>query len=235
MAISDIERAVNPDDEHYPKTTLIILENTYGEKNGFPIEPTYFDEIGALAASHNLRVHLDGARLFNAAVALDVDVSEITQHVDSVSFCLSKGLCAPAGSVLCGSEEFIYRARRTRKVLGGGMRQAGVLAAAGIVALDEMVDRMSIDHKNARMLAEGLARIPYVHLDIDHIRTNIIFFELAKDAPVDAYELADLLRQEANIWIGACERRLIRVLTHYWVGEPEVELLLSHTREILTR
>ena len=235
MSIEDIENVISPDDEHYPRTALILVENSYGDKNGYPIEPAYFKKISDIGSRNDLRVHLDGARLFNASIALGVGAPEITQYVDSVSFCLSKALCAPVGSMLCGSEEFIYRARRMRKVLGGGMRQAGVLAAAGIIALAEMVDRLAVDHEHARNLAAGLTEIPGIELDIDLIKTNIVFFELDGKLPVDAFGLAKTLRNDANIWLGAVNERLIRVVTHYWVGEGEIDLLLQNMIRVLAK
>ena len=138
-----------------------------------PLPPEYLASIAAVARQYGLALHLDGARLFNAAVAQNIDAAELTRHVDSVTFCLSKGLCAPVGSVLCGSADFIHHARRARKILGGGMRQAGILAAAGLIALNEMIERLADDHAHARLLAEGLARLPGVRVDVDKVRTNM--------------------------------------------------------------
>ena len=166
-----VEGAMRWDDPHLPRSRLVLVENSYGAKHGYPLPPAYFAEIAAVARQNGLAVHMDGARLFNAAVAQNIDAAELTRHVDSVTFCLSKGLCAPVGSVLCGSADFIYRARRARKSLGGGMRQAGVLAAAGLVALNEMIDRLADDHAHARRLAEGLARLPGVRVNVDMVRT----------------------------------------------------------------
>ncbi|RMG94734.1 MAG: low-specificity L-threonine aldolase [Chloroflexi bacterium] len=233
MDVAAVESAVSPNDPHFPHTRLILLENSYGAKNGYPLPPTYFQAIRTVAERHQLSIHLDGARLFNAAVAQNIPVTEITRHVDSVSFCLSKGLCAPVGSVLCGTAEFIQRARRIRKILGGGMRQAGVLAAAGIIALNSMIERLSDDHTNARILAEGLARIPGIIIQPERVKTNIIFFELAAEVPMTADEVVNTLRQKANIWLSATNSRQFRAVTHYWVGQPEVNLLLETLAEIL--
>lgn len=153
LDLEDVEAAIKPDDYHFARTRLLCLENTQG---GRPIGPDYFAQARALANRTGLRVHLDGARLFNAAVALDVDIDDITRHCDSVSVCLSKGLGAPVGSVLCGESDFIEAARRWRKVLGGGMRQCGILAAAGIYALEHNVERLAEDHHRARELVAGL-------------------------------------------------------------------------------
>ncbi len=160
LTVSDIEGAVRPDNVHFPRTRLIVLENTHNLCGGYPLDMDYMQAVGDIAQRHNLKIHVDGARFFNAAVALDLPPDKLAAKADSVSFCLSKGLAAPVGSGVCGRREFIGIARRARKVLGGGMRQAGVLAAAGIVALTEMVDRLADDHANARKLAEGLAEMP---------------------------------------------------------------------------
>ena len=157
LRLEDIAAAIREDNDHYPISRLVCLENTHNRCGGRYLTPAYTRSVAELAHRHGLKLHIDGARLFNAAVAQGVDVRELVQGADSVTFCLSKGLSAPAGSVVCGSAEFIRRARRARKVLGGGMRQAGVLAAAGIVALTEMVDRLADDHRHARRLAQGIA------------------------------------------------------------------------------
>lgn len=233
MDLAQIEAAVRWDDPHCPRSRLILLENSYGAKNGAPVPLDYLAAVSQIAQRHGLATHLDGARLFNAAAALGVPAREIAQHVDSVSFCLSKGLCAPVGSLLCGSAAFVRQARRMRKILGGAMRQAGVLAAAGIVALTEMVDRLSQDHENADLLARGLASIPGIQLDLDRVHTNIIYFYLTPEVTLSAPQIAAGLRRRANIWIGAESERHFRVVTHYWVGPNEIELLLAAMDEIL--
>jgi threonine aldolase len=233
MALADIEGAIAADDPHNPRTRLILVENSYGAKNGYPVPPDYFAAVRTIADRHNLRLHLDGARLFNAATALNLDPTELTQSVDSASVCLSKGLCAPVGSVLVGSADFIRQARRTRKVLGGGMRQAGILAAAGLIALNDMSRRLAEDHANAQRLAHGLARIPGIEIDPANIKTNILFFSLSQDVPLTAKEVAHQLRTRANLWIGATDPRNFRAVTHYWVGPKEVDILLSNLESIL--
>lgn len=227
MSFDEVESAVRDEDVHLPRTRLIHVENTYGSNNGYPIAPDYFAGMQNLAKRHGLNVHLDGARMFNAAVSQNIDVREITQHVDSLTFCLSKGLCAPVGSVICGTADFINRARRLRKSVGGGMRQAGILAAAGMVALEEMVDRLDIDHRNACFLAEGLAQIPGIELDADMVRTNIVFFNVADDFPLDAEEIASRMRREANVWVGTPGSRKFRAVTHYWIDRADVEVFLD--------
>jgi threonine aldolase len=232
MDVAAIEAAVRPDDPHLPRTRLILVENSYGARAGAAIPPAYFAEIAAVAKRHDLRVHLDGARLFNAAVTLGISAEEITRHVDSVTFCLSKGLCAPVGSVLCGSAEFIHQARRTRKLLGGGMRQAGILAAAGLVALDEMIERLAQDHANARLLAEGLATIPAIVVDPDTVQTNMVFFGLADEVALSSEELLARLQAD-NIWLGEHGRRAFRAVTHYWIGPDEVARFVERLRVAL--
>ncbi len=233
MDIAAVEAAVRSNDVHLPRSRLVHVENSYGAKQGYPLPPDYFAAIREVCQRHQLATHLDGARLFNAAIAQNIDVREITRHVDSVSFCLSKGLCAPVGSILCGSSTFVDQARRIRKSLGGGMRQAGILAAAGIMALEEMVDRLEEDHRHAKLLAEGLANLPGVHLDLDMIRTNIVFFELDDDVPFSAKEIAKRMREKGNLWVGSRGPRSFRAVTHYWIGPGEVKVFLDLLDEIL--
>ncbi|VAW42787.1 Low-specificity L-threonine aldolase [hydrothermal vent metagenome] len=233
MDLAALEAAVYPDDSHYPIPRLILVENSYGAKGGYPIAPDYFEKVRQIADRHKLIVHMDGARLFNAAVALNLDAQEMTQHVDSVTFCLSKGLCAPVGSLLCGSAEFIQKAHRARKLLGGGMRQAGILAAAGIVALSEMVERLADDHAHAKQLADGLAQIPDIEIEPERVKTNILFFDLAESASVTPETLVQRLREEANIWLSGGYGRSFRAVTHYWIQETDVSLFLKTMRAIL--
>lgn len=233
MDLGQIQAGIRWDDPHEPRSRLVLLENSYGAKNGYPLPLDYFAGVQAIAQEHGLVTHLDGARLFNAAVALNLPAQSITQYVDSVSFCLSKGLCAPVGSLLCGSRTFIHQARRVRKLLGGGMRQAGVLASAGIIALTQMIERLSDDHLHAQYLAQGLAQIPGIIISPEKIKTNIIFFQLAPEQPLTAPQVAERLRQE-NIWVGAEDRRTFRVVTHYWLGKMEINQLLSGLSQILS-
>ena len=230
---SAVEDAMRWDDPHLPRSRLVLLENSYGGKHGYPLPPEYLAAIAAVARRHGLALHMDGARLFNAAVAQNLDAAVLAQHVDSVTFCLSKGLCAPVGSVLCGSADFIYRARRARKILGGGMRQAGILAAAGLVALNEMIERLADDHAHARLLAEGLARLPGVRVDVDMVRTNMVFFDLADDVTLSSEEVADRLRQTAGVWLGTNGPRSFRAVTHYWIEAGDVRVLLDGLEKVL--
>jgi threonine aldolase len=232
MNLQEIESAIEKDDPHYAQTRLILLENTFARKNGAPLDVDYFVEIRRLADRYGLNVHLDGARLFNASTALGIAATDLTRHIDSVTFCLSKGLCAPVGSVLCGSEQFILEARRARKILGGSMRQAGILAAAGIIALNEMIDRLPEDHAKAKRLADGLAQIPGIRLDPGLIKTNIVFFELDDEVGMTTAEICKVLQQEANTLIGEAGCREFRAVTHYWIKEEDVQKLLSAMRTL---
>lgn len=225
MDPQQVEASVRYDDPHNAISRLILLENSYGEKNGYPLEPDYFATMRAIADRHGLSIHLDGARFFNAATALNLPPAQLAQDVDSLSVCLSKGLCAPVGSVLVGSQVFIKRARRLRKLVGGGMRQAGVLAAAGLIALRDMTQRLHEDHLHARCLAEGLARIPGIQVNLDTIKTNIVFFNLTENYPLTSDQLVQTLRQE-NIWLNATGPRQLRAVTHYWLKQAHIDHLL---------
>ena len=222
LALDDILAAIRADDAHFPVTRLICLENTHNRCGGVSLSAEYTRQVRDLAREHGLQVHLDGARLFNAAVAQGVRAVELAAPVDSVTFCLSKGLSAPVGSVLCGSSEFIRRAHRIRKQLGGGMRQAGVLAAAGIVALETMVDRLAEDHARARTLASRLQTLPGVILDPGSPYTNMVFLSLAEDVPLDGRSFAARL-VEQGVKVGVVGARRFRLVTHCWIDDEAVE------------
>ena len=219
-------RAVKADDVHFAKTRLLSLENTQAGK---PLPPDYLGRAAAFARSRNLALHLDGARIFNAAIACGVEAKELCRHFDSVSVCLSKGLCAPVGSVLCGSRPFIEKARRWRKVLGGGMRQSGVLAAAGIVALSAMVERLQEDHDNAARLALGLAAAGEGLLRVEEVATNMVFAALE---PATAAALGAFLAKRGIRVTPAARRRLV---THKDVGAGEIDLFLAAVSDFRTR
>ena len=226
-----IEAAIRPENVHFPRTRLICLENTHNRCGGAVLSPEYMAQVGDIARRHGLAVHLDGARIFNAAIALGVEPTALTRDVDSVTFCLSKGLSAPVGSVLCGSAEFIAEARRARKILGGGMRQAGVIAAAGIVALEEMVDRLAEDHANARRLAEGLAEMPGIRIDPATVVSNIVIFELHRP-DLTPEELAAGLRREGVLLLAIGGSQL-RAVTHYGIEGADIEAALQAFRRVL--
>ncbi len=232
LALADLEAAIrDPHNLHYPRSRLICLENTHNRCGGAVLTPDYMAQVRALADRHGLSIHLDGARIFNAAVALGLEAAELARHADSVSFCLSKGLSAPVGSLVCGPADWVRRARRQRKMLGGGMRQAGVLAAAGIVALETMVDRLAEDHALARRLAEGVAALPGVLLDPERVRTNIVIFELRPEAPSPQEVVAGLAAQ--GVKIGAIGGRQFRAVTHYGIGEADVDRALQALAQVL--
>lgn len=222
---AQIEAAIRSEDIHEPETGLICLENALANGRVVPLET--MRDIQALAKQRGLPIHLDGARLFHAALALGVEARELAACVDSVSCCLSKGLCAPVGSVLCGSAAFIRRARKNRKLLGGGMRQTGILAAAGILALTEMVPRLAEDHANARLLARQLAQLPGVSVEEESVQINMVFARF--DWP-DLAELAPWLRDQ-GILIGAYTGGPeLRFVTHYGLGPEDVERLTECLR-----
>ncbi len=233
LAEADVEGAIRPADPHLARSRLLLLENSYGARAGFPLPASYFAAMRRIATRHGLRVHLDGARLFNSAIALGCEARQLTAEVDSVTFCLSKGLCAPVGSVLCGSHAFIHEARRQRKLVGGGMRQAGVLAAAGLVALDEMTGRLAEDHALAQQLAQGLQGIPGLQLDVNQVRTNIVSFSLAEACPLDAEGFVEVLQDDHGVLLGAYGPRLLRAVTHHDVDAAAVERLLLAARKVM--
>jgi threonine aldolase len=238
MNLDDIRNAIRTDDAHFPTTRLICLENTHNRCGGVALGVEYTQAVGELAQQNGLRLHLDGARLFNASAATGAGARELAAPADSVTICLSKGLCAPVGSVLCGSREFVYQAHRIRKQLGGGMRQAGVLAAAGIVSLQQMTGRLGQDHERARWLANGLGRIPGVLLDPGTPYTNMLFFSLAEDAfpaqingsPAE-FLVEQLARRGVRIGIAGANR--FRMVTHYWIDDRAVDLVIQAFAEIL--
>lgn len=225
MRLEDIEAAIRGHNVHFPRTRLICLENTHNRCNGSALTPEYMETVAALAKDRGLMVHLDGARIFNAAVALQVDVKELTRHADSLSFCLSKGLSAPVGSVVCGSREFIAEARRNRKVLGGGMRQSGIIAAAGIIALEQMVDRIAEDHANAKRLAEGITRITGLSIEPEKVQTNIIYFNLVSPQ-LTVEKLVTQLNNKGIKILQVAPTRL-RAVTHYGISAEDIDLTLT--------
>jgi threonine aldolase len=225
MTLADIEAAIRSDDVHFPRTKLIALENTHNRCGGSPLDAGYMHSVAELARRYGLKLHVDGARLFNAAVALGVEAKDMVAEADSVNICLSKGLGAPVGSVVSGKKEFISEARRNRKAVGGGMRQAGVLAAAGIVALTEMTDRLADDHKNAKRLANGLVNVEGLSVDPDRVFTNIVYIDITKKemtAPV----LAERLSSRGIRLLPTGPNRL-RAVTHYHVTSSDIDYALD--------
>lgn len=225
MDIDEIEAAVRPDNVHFPRTRLIAVENTHNRCNGSPLSAGYMREVAQIARRYGLKVHVDGARIFNAAVAQGVPARDLVADADSVTFCLSKALAAPVGSVVCGPRDFIAESRRARKVLGGGMRQAGVLAAAGIVALQEMVERLAEDHANAGKLAEGLTRVNGLTVDVEHVKTNIVYIGI-EQSRLTAQSLAERLKAEGVLVLPAAPRKL-RAVTNYHVTSDDIDHTLG--------
>jgi threonine aldolase len=232
MALADIEAAIRPDNIHFPRTRLIMLENTHNRCSGQPLPVEYLRSVRGLADRYDLKIHIDGARLFNAAAALQVPAADLAAPADSVSICLSKGLAAPVGSVVCSTKAFIDRARRARKLLGGGMRQGGVIAAAGIVALEEMTQRLAEDHANAHTLAVGLGQIDGVSLDPEQIRTNIVYFRITRD-DLSAEQFAAALGNK-GVRLLAAGPGLCRAVTHYQISAEEITVALQAVQEIMT-
>ncbi|MCS0538438.1 low-specificity L-threonine aldolase [Aeromonas veronii] len=224
LAFDDIRAALAPDDAHFVQTRLICLENTH---NGKVLPLSYLQEMGAFVAERGLKLHLDGARLFNAAVASETPVGVIAAPFDSISICLSKGLGAPVGSLLVGSHDFIARARRLRKMLGGGMRQAGILAQAGLFALEQHVTRLADDHRRAKRLAEGLAALPGIELDLSLVQSNMVFLRLreGESAPLLAF-----MKERGILFSGYGELRLV---THLQINDDDIEEVIDAFTEYL--
>lgn len=232
LLLDDILAAVRPDDAHAPVSRLIVLENTHNRCGGTVLRPEYMEQVGRLAREKNLRLHLDGARIFNAAASLGIDAGDLARDADSVTFCLSKGLCAPVGSVLCGTKEFIARAHRIRKQLGGGMRQAGILAAAGIIALQKMPQRLAEDHARARKLAQLLLDIPGLIVENPVPESNMVFARLADHSRHEAQAVIQAVAK-AGVKIGSAGARRFRMVTHYWVDDDGIERAARAMRSAL--
>jgi threonine aldolase len=233
-ALADVEAAIRPAGM-YPRTSLLCLENTHNNCGGSVITVEETTAVSDLAHRRGLRVHLDGARIFNAAVALGVEARELCAPVDTVQFCFSKGLAAPVGSILCGSAETVAKARRVRKLLGGAMRQAGVIAAAALVGLEEMRDRLAEDHRNAKALANGLAQVRGVRIDADRVVTNIVSFEI-DPAWMDAGAFAKACAEQGlriSRYLGNSPR--LRAVTHHDVGTKDIDDALAVVAAILSQ
>jgi threonine aldolase len=232
LSPEQVRDAIRPANIHLPRTGLVCIENTHNGHGGTCMTPEETAAVAAVAHGANVPVHLDGARLFNAAVALKRPAVDFTRHVDSVTFCFSKGLSAPVGSVICGSRDFIVRAKRFRKMFGSGMRQAGVIAAAGVVALETMVDRLAEDHVNARTLAEGIARLPKLSVDLTSVQTNIVRFHVERPGGVD-----ELVKGAAakKVKLHGAGPTSIRCVTHKDVDADDIARALDVLGEITSR
>ncbi len=233
MPVQDIARAIREKDIHAPTTGLIALENTHNRAGGAILPPSYMKEVYQLAKERNVPVHLDGARLFNAAVGLQVDVKEFTKHVDTVQICLSKGLSAPMGSVLAGPKDWIEGARKWRKRLGGGMRQAGLMAAPGIVALSTMVDRLTEDHQRAKALAKGLNEMEGISVQVEHVETNIVMADISA-LQITAQDF--LLRlKEHQIFASAFGEYVIRFTTHREIDDHQITTAIDKIADVVKK
>ncbi len=232
LEIEAIKNAIRPDDVHQPISRLVVLENTHNRCGGTVLPAEYIERVGEAAITHGLKLHIDGARIFNASAALGIPARTLVAPADSVTFCLSKALCAPVGSVLCGSAEFIRKARRIRKQLGGGMRQAGILAAAGLVALDEMVERLAEDHKRARDLATGLDKVPGVVVETKVPASNMVFVALEDGVKLSAAQVAGKLA-ELGVKISPIGGRRFRMVTHYWIDDEGISRTIEGFKRII--
>jgi threonine aldolase len=221
----DIGLALRPANIHFPPTSLVCIENSHNRAGGTVWTPSQTKAVSDFAHDRHLKVHMDGARIFNAAIAQAIDVRELTQHVDTLMFCLSKGLSAPIGSMVVGDREFVENARRYRKMLGGGMRQAGVIAAAGIIAIEKMVDRLKDDHANAKMLAKGLMSIEGISIDPTLVQTNIVLYDVS-GLGIDGEKWCAKLN-ESGVKAGAVEANRIRMVTHRGIEREDIEYALS--------
>ena len=228
--LEELARELNPpDDPHYAMPAMVGLENTHNRCGGAAVSLSHSEQVAELARARGVTIHLDGARIFNAALALETSAAKIAAAADSVSFCLSKGLACPAGSMLCGSRAFVGRARRARKMLGGGMRQAGIIAAAGIVALETMVNRLAEDHQNARALAQGLAPIAGLRVQSVAHPTNMVIFDISGDAH-SARRFAKAL-QNHGVLIGPRAATTFRAVTHYGVTRADINRAVAAVAE----
>ncbi len=221
LELDDLERELATSaDAHFAQPSLVVIENTHNRMSGAAVAVSHMNEVGELAHRRGLPLHLDGARIFNAALALETTPAHLAAAADSVSFCLSKGLSCPVGSLLCGSEEFIAEAHRTRKLLGGGMRQAGIIAAAGIVALTTMVDRLAEDHQNARALAQGLALVAGINVQPSANRTNMVVFEIDSDDDTARQFLSAM--SERDVLLSPRGGTSFRAVTHYGITAADI-------------
>ncbi|HET9017136.1 MAG TPA: low-specificity L-threonine aldolase [Thermomicrobiaceae bacterium] len=228
--LDEVDRAIRPVRSGYPRTGVVCVENTQNRCGGTVLGPDYLRDLQTLAHGRDVAVHMDGARIFNAAAALGLPARALAIHADSVQFCLSKGLAAPVGSILTGSREFIEGARRNRKTLGGAMRQAGVIAAAGIVALTEMVERLPEDHRRARRLAEGLDELPGFSVDLDTVQSNIVIFQTQ---PTVSHPIFVERMKERGVLISNYGHRGLRMVTHYEVDDAAVDSALQAAASVM--
>ena len=232
LALEDLLASIRTEDVHHPITRLICLENTQNICGGVPLTSDYTRQVGELAHHHALFLHIDGARIFNSAIAQNVPVRDLVEPADSVMFCLSKGLASPIGSMLAGTRKFVGRARHLRKMLGGGMRQVGVLAAAGIISLEQMVNRLADDHARARKLADGLRQTRGIVVDDRSPYSNMVYFNLSDDVSINAQQISEKMRK-LGILLDAENARLFRLVTHYQINDDAIERTIASFHETL--
>ncbi len=232
LALDDIRAAIRTEDVHHPITRLICLENTQNVCGGVALTAAYTRGVGELARENNLSLHIDGARIFNAAAVQDVEVRDLVAPADSVMFCLSKGLASPVGSMLAGTKGFVARARHLRKMLGGGMRQAGILAATGIVSLEKMTQRVAEDHRRAKLLADGLRGISGMVLDENTPQTNMVYFNLAEHVAMDENEVVEKI-SKFGLLVDWADKRRFRLVTHYEIDDAAVERTIGVFEQVL--
>jgi len=229
----DLRAAIRTEDVHRPTPGAICIENTHNARGGIVQPVDYLSEYRKIADEFNLKFHMDGARVFNAAAALGVDIKEIVKYTDSITFCLSKGLSAPVGSMLCGTKDFIKEAVRIRKMLGGGMRQAGVLAAAGIVSLTQMTDRLIDDHNKAKILAEGLSTIRGITIDLEAVQTNMVYLSFTDDSK-DAVYFGKEMKGKYGILCDVRNTRLIRLVIHCQISDDNINFVINCARKVMS-
>lgn len=232
LALDDILASIRTEDVHHPITRLICIENTQNVCGGIPLSAEYTHQVGELAHANNLLLHIDGARIFNAATSQNVPVQKLVEPADSVMFCLSKGLASPIGSLVLGTRKFIARARHIRKMLGGGMRQVGIVAAAGIVSLEQMTKRLGDDHARAKKIAEGLRQVKGLNVDPHSPYTNMVYLDISDEAGKNLFQIGEQLKN-LGILVDADNAKRLRLVTHYWVDDAAVDRTVSAFREVL--
>jgi threonine aldolase len=233
LALDDILASIRTEDVHHPITRLVCLENTHNICGGVPLTPEYTRQVGDLAHRNDLLLHIDGARIFNSAAAQNASVKELVQRADSVMFCLSKGLAAPIGSMLVGTQPFIKRARHIRKMLGGGMRQVGIVAAAGLISLEKMTKRLADDHARAKQLADGLRQVEGLVVDPNSPYSNMVYLNLSEGISVNAQQITQKMKDE-GVLVDPENARRFRLVTHYWIDDSGVEKTISAFQKALS-
>ena len=232
LSLDDILASIRTEDVHHPVTRLVCLENTQNICGGVPLTPAYTREVGKMAHRNGLSLHIDGARIFNSAVAQNISAKELVEPADSVMFCLSKGLAAPIGSMIVGTQKFIVRARHIRKMLGGGMRQVGIVAAAGIISLEKMTRRLDQDHARAKKLADGLRQVNGLDVDAGSPLTNMVYLNLSANTSLHSSQVGEGMKKY-GVLIDAENAQRFRLVTHYWIDDASVEKAISAFRDVL--